>query len=431
MELIALIILILIEIALAGYRMVTKSEQAKARAITRVGLLAGFVLLLVTRTVEWGARWYALSALLLVWALIATVRLAPKRVPEKEYHPRRVLRDALISILFVSAALAPAVVFPQHAPLPVTGLYGIDTAIYTFSDPNRVKQSADAPENRTVTVECWYPQTAGETYPLILFSHGAFGVRTSNVSLYRELASHGYVVCAVDHTDHSLYSRGADGSLILIDGDYMRGLSAENASVDPEGSYAYYQDWMAVRMGDLRFVIDTILARADVANADGLYRLVDESKIGVIGHSLGGSAALGMGRTYADIDAVMALEAPFMVDIIGVKDGKFVWNQARYPVPVLNVYSDSSWEHLGKWPQYAANARLINEPDANTHNAHLIGAGHLTLTDLSRTSPLLTRMLNGYEAPINAADCLTQINQLALAFFDHYLKGIGEFPARE
>jgi len=35
-----------------------------------------------------------------------------------------------------------------------------------------------------------------------------------------------------------------------------------------------------------------------------------------------------------------------MCDIIGVEDGEFVWNEDTYPIPVLNIYSDSSWSHL-------------------------------------------------------------------------------------
>ncbi len=49
---------------------------------------------------------------------------------------------------------------------------------------------------RQVAVQFWYPATEKEErFPLVVFSHGAFGYRMSNYSTYMELASNGgYVV---------------------------------------------------------------------------------------------------------------------------------------------------------------------------------------------------------------------------------------------
>ena len=44
-------------------------------------------------------------------------------------------------------------------------------------------------------------------------------------------------------------------------------------------------------------------------------------------------------------------------DVVGVDNGEFVWNEETYPIPVLNIYSNS-WSHH-KWPQYAVNSRLL------------------------------------------------------------------------
>lgn len=70
--------------------------------------------------------------------------------------------------------------------------------------------------------------------------------------------------------------------------------------------------------------------------------LVDRTKIGVMGHSLGGSSALGIGRMRKDGSVIIALESLFMCDIKGVKNSEFVFTGEEYPIPVLNVYSDSS-----------------------------------------------------------------------------------------
>lgn len=136
---------------------------------------------------------------------------------------------------------------------------------------------------------------------------------------------------------------------------------------------------------------------------------------------------MGIGRTRHDVGAVIALESPFLCDIVGVNNGEFVWNEETYPTPVLNIYSDSSWSHLDEWPQYAINSRLLVDTEPTAYSVHVQGTGHLTLTDLALTSPFLTRILNGHRAGMDARYCLTTIDQLALEFFDCYLKGTGAF----
>jgi predicted dienelactone hydrolase len=207
----------------------------------------------------------------------------------------------------------------------------------------------------------------------------------------------------------------------------MREILAEDAERDKTQSYEYYQKWMGVRTGDLNSVVDYALNQAASSDPDPVYALIDTTKIGVMGHSLGGSAALGIGRTRHDVGAVIALESPFMCDIIGVENGQFVWNEETYPVPVLNIYSDSSWSRLDQLPQYEANAELLADTNTISYNVHMRGAGHLSLTDLALTSPLLTRILNGRKAGIDTHYCLTTISRLALDFFDCYLKGRGTF----
>ena len=147
--------------------------------------------------------------------------------------------------------------------------------------------------------------------------------------------------------------------------------------------------------------------------------------IGVMGHSLGGSAALGIGRTRDDVSAVMALESPFMQDIEGVKDGQFIFTDKVYPVPVLNIYSDSSWNILAERPQYAANYAMLSDTDATTHSIHIPGVGHLALTDLALTSPVLTRILDREKSTSEQTMlCLETINSACLEFFNKYLKEV-------
>ena len=209
----------------------------------------------------------------------------------------------------------------------------------------------------------------------------------------------------------------------------MKELSVEDAQANREQSYEYYEKWMKIRTEDISFVIDYILDQVESNNEDEVYKLLDKEKIGVMGHSLGGSAALGIGRIRDDIDAVIALESPFMCDIEGVKDGEFVFTEEDYPVPVLNVYSDTGWSILDERPQYAANYAMLSDTDETAFNVYISGVGHFTLTDLALTSPILTRILNGQKSTTDTDYCLKTINMVSLEFLECYLKGKGEFAS--
>ena len=329
--------------------------------------------------------------------------------------------------LLIAANQLSAGLFTKYKLLPTTGEYQIKTELKHFTDESRIETYDKKGGARTLAVEFWYPENAGGRFPLVVFSHGSFGTRTSNETLFRELASHGYIVCSIDHTYQCLYSTDKDGNALLMDGGYADEIRRENARENKQNSLALYGKWMGTRTADINFVIDTTVTKAKEDSLDGFYRLIDTEKIGVMGHSLGGSAALGVGRMRNDIGAVIALESPFLCDILDVENDTFVFKSTEYPVPVLNIYSDSSWTHLYEWPQYAENARLLSGSNKNAYNQHIAGVGHLSLTDLSLASPILTRLLNGNTSSVSAEDCLTHLNEICLAFFDCFLKDAESF----
>lgn len=431
MVLLLLCALVVAEVALAALTVRSAADHPTARLVVRVVSIAVVVLLAGVGAVDWGPRYYALAGWLLVLVALAVVARYAGRRPGREVRIRRVVLRATGVVAGTVLATAPALVFPEYAPIEPTGEHGVASWVSTVTDPSRAETYADAGTPRTVTVQYWYPDVAGgppepgdQRFPLVVFSHGGMAVRSSNESLFGELASHGYVVASIDHTFHSLSVTDADGRTVWIDQGYLRDLRREDARSDPAGSLALYREWMAIRMGDIAFVIDHVRAQAVDAGLDSTYGLVDTERIGVVGHSLGGSAALGIGRTRDDVDVVVALESPFMADIRGVSGGEFVWEEAAYPVPVLNVYSDSSWGHLDEWPQYARNHELLTAGSADVVSVHVSGVGHLGLTDLALSSPLLTRVLGG-QPTHDARGVLQTLNQHCLEFLDAHLEGTG------
>jgi hypothetical protein len=117
------------------------------------------------------------------------------------------------------------------------------------------------------------PQVAGGPYPLLIVSHGYPGNRFLLSHLAENLASKGYVVASIDHTDSTYDRKGPFGSTLL------------NRSLDQ----LFVLNEMA-RMG-----------RSDPT----LKGLVNADQTALIGYSMGGFGALntiGAGFTAASVD---------------------------------------------------------------------------------------------------------------------------------
>ncbi|TCZ78220.1 alpha/beta hydrolase [Paenibacillus albiflavus] len=422
-------ITLILEIALVIYCVVTKQYHRQLRNWVRVSTWIAFILLTLTSVIVWSLRWVLLGVLLTILAVIATISLIRRnQATPATYKVSRIVRNAIMMIIGLTIALAPAVVFPQHKAPKVTGKYEVETATFTYVDENRIEEFTDTGKNRFVNVEFWYPQDAKETYPLLVFSHGAYGIKSSNTSTYTELASHGYVVVSIDHPYHSFYTVSDDGTRTMISSEYMREFNDSNKDgiYTVEELYALFQKWMKLRKDDMNFVIDTILRKTKTDN-NPIYQHINTDKIGVFGHSMGGSASVSLGKERKDISAVVNIDAPFFSELVyDPQLHDLAASGEAYTTPLLNIYSDDVWVQLGKNSSYAAN----NACDKNCKEAYTVyfeGAKHLSLTDLPLFSPMLANFLQRGKANIDPYDCIETENTLILQFFDDKLKGMGSF----
>jgi fermentation-respiration switch protein FrsA (DUF1100 family) len=324
------------------------------------------------------------------------------------------------SITIVIMVLA-VVLFPDLTGVKTTGKYSYVSRVLQLADPSRIESYKSDGSLRKLSVLAYYPDAdsiQNNTCPLIVFSHGGISTKTSNISLYEELASHGYVVASIDHTYHAIQTE-IDGNTVYIDSGYINELNTENSHTNIDNSYACFRKWMKLRTGDINIVIDAFTHESE-KEINSFYSLIDAESIGVAGHSLGGSAALGIARQRNDIKAVIALEAPYMYDIIGVNGNEFVWNTTPYPCAVMNIYSDSGYPLIEADNKYVQNRNYLYN-NKNVEFYHIEGSNHYTLTDLVRKSPILCALLGGgYKK--SGYDTLEFINNVSLAFFDKYLR---------
>jgi dienelactone hydrolase len=140
---------------------------------------------------------------------------------------------------------------------------------------------------------------ASGRFPVIVFSHGLSWPSLMYQSYLEDLASRGYVVAAIDHP------YGAD-VVVFPDGRVARyGLwpdGFERDAARDSALAAYVGTWR----DDIRYVADVVLDR--VGSSGPLRGHLDLSRIGVLGHSYGGSAG-ALALDDPRIDAGFAMES--------------------------------------------------------------------------------------------------------------------------
>lgn len=343
----------------------------------------------------------------------------------------------ILFIVILAAVLIKVILFPPYDAPRVTGSHTVKTKEFTWVDEGRIESFADTGENRELTVKFWYPKEEG-SYPLIVFSHGAFGVIDSNYSTCLELASNGYVVASIGHPYHAMFVKNVEGKTTYADMDFVKSVYMLNGTYDPDTERQIYEncmEWMALRTDDENFVLDTILDKVREGE-DALFSLIDPEKIGLFGHSMGGACSVQLGRERTDIDAVVDLEGTMLGEYVGFENGMEIYNEEPYPVPVLDVFGTRLYEEMERssagLPQELSDWQYVNfylgERAVNYRAVAFRDAGHLNFTDLPLVCPVLAKLLGTGKA--DAKTCIENVNEVVLQWFDYYLKGKGTLNIR-
>lgn len=169
------------------------------------------------------------------------------------------LTAAVISFAAL-AALADVPKFPQRP-----GLF----ATRAIEFPDLVDKTR---ESRRIPVKVHLPQLPG-TYPVVVISHGAGGWWDANLAQAKHLASHGYVVLALEHTGSNIAKMKAGFRM-------EKNLKAMTRD----------RDEVLGRPQDVRFALD----RAEEWNRDHaeLKGRLDLKRVGMLGHSFGAYTTL-------------------------------------------------------------------------------------------------------------------------------------------
>jgi dienelactone hydrolase len=302
------------------------------------------VSVVILQLVVEGYRWEMLPAYLAAVALVVNV------------WPFRLLTIRPIQFVAVGALclLLSAIYFSIHSParaLPTpSGPFGVGTQTRHIVDVTRRDAGSDDAAFRELMIQLWYPtdpdvngrlapyrdrrttnrgeshlalitthsvvraplSKARERYPILLYAPSWNGVRTENTFHAEELASHGYIVVAMDHPHSSEVVVFPDGRTVkskLVMGDPFSSDSALKQFLN------VLDVEVQIRANDASFVVDA-LERWDANDPEALLTShLALDRIGIFGFSLGGGVAAQACwrdrrfKAGIDLDGLLAAEA--------------------------------------------------------------------------------------------------------------------------
>lgn len=372
--------------------------------------------------------------------LITIVRIFKHNPNQPE---RRIL--AGVSRIFgllalILCVLIPTMVIPFFDLPQPTGDFNVGTVVSDFTDESRIEAYAEeAGNSRKIAVQFWYPtdrisaeaqydikgapiSTAQQSFPVLIFSHGAFGVRMSNASTFRELASHGYIVASIDHTYQAFYTAFSNGKSIPINTKFLNDAMKVSADRLPVSeTFKITHDWLQLRTADIELVIDSLKAGELGVTAEWLNGHMDLTKIGLFGHSLGGAASAQVCREREDVKAAIVIDGTMIGDVTGItSDNAEITTKEPFIKPLMLMYGSLFQEQEAKATAYLPNINAFNNATDAAYSLCIKDSGHLNFTDLPRISPLLSNMLG--VGTIDSLKCIKIVNDYSLAFFDKHMK---------
>ena len=180
---------------------------------------------------------------------------------------------------FLYSKLIKPRLFTDYNGLPVSGSFPVKESSAILIDRARTDPFEKDGSFREVPVHFFYPEQdedyAGR-FPLVVFSHGAFGYYKSNYSTYQELASNGYVVAALDHPHHAFFTKNTRGKRVFVDGSFFKVVRGGGGDLDVQQEYELYSGWTALRAADMSFVLDALKAAAKRGATDDSWFFSDK-----------------------------------------------------------------------------------------------------------------------------------------------------------
>ncbi len=248
---------------------------------------------------------------------------------------------------------------------------------------------------------------AQQEYPIIICSHGYTVQRCVHASLCEELASHGYIVFAIEHTGTSVLTELPDGRTVGCAFPTVSGIC---------------QQLVEMRVKDVKFLLNT-LENLDEKNM--LYERLDLDKVGIFGHSMGGMTAVHASMQDQRIKAGACVEGPVLsADYFPEKGEK---------KPFLFLFAETFDEKFGnqemldffgmQQPEFVPTyKKFVENFTSDCFEVTIKGTHHGDFCDAALYKKHVTVINDEFEMGVIDGEYLTQINRNYLVdFFNTFL----------
>jgi hypothetical protein len=360
-----------------------------------------------------------------------------------------------------SASFGLLLLVPMFSLPKPTGSYPVGTRIIHLRDLGRVEHHGLNHEMpRELVVQIWYPATVsknhlapyqrmpettlatsyrsvlwtnsridapiatdGGPFIVLLFNHRWGGVRTQDTFLTEDLASHGYVVAAIDHSYNAGRVEMPDGR-IFLDAFGYGPIDVTKRTADQIRDV--WDKELTTWVADETFVL-TALQNENRDQKSFWYGHLETSRAGAFGHSFGGSASVQVCSVDARIRSALNLDGWTFGDI----------HHRAADQPIMYIYGSKNLprpENLTSKDPVARTEAELDVSDARQidsslqqyggYKLYVNGTSHMDFTDHSLVSPWRNWTERGHIAP---SQIQTIVRAYVLSFFDKTLRG--EKPA--
>src|SRR5271170_7347333 len=442
------VILVLVVIAAAIAQM-TKLAARWSLSLTLLGVLIGAWH--IREVIHW-QMFPALTGLvlLIIWQLTPMSFRSSRCIAIKKFLTP--------SIAILSAtSLGLLLLVPMFSLPKPTGLYPVGTRILYLKDTSRTEDHGPHPGGpRELVVQIWYPATSSNNrlapyqrmsettlatsyrsvlwtnsridapiatkegpFVVLLFNHRWGGLRTQDTFLTEDLASHGYVVVAIDHPYNAGQVAMPDGRVIKDAFGYSPIDVAERTSTQIRDIWnKELIKWVA----DEVFVLNT-LQNDNLDKTSPWYGRLDTDRAGAFGHSFGGAASVQVCSVDPRVRSALNLDGWTFGDI----------HYRASNQQIMFLYGTNHGldpQDLGSKDPAVRTEAELDVPDAKQIDASLKQYGgyrlyvdtasHMDFTDHSLVSPWRNWTEQGHISP---ARIQTIVRAYVLAFFDETLRG--------
>lgn len=255
-------------------------------------------------------------------------------------------------------------------------------------------------------------------FPVILFSHGLLGLPSQMyASIIENLASHGFIVVGINHPYFNILTQLPDESIVS-----SQALSAQFQKMNQAEQSTFLSQAIDVYKADFAFALDE-LKKLNQNKNSVFYNKLDLERVGVMGHSAGGTASIEFCRTDERCKAAADLDG-WYDHIIG---------QEPIHKPLLLLFGQKSVEVTEPSAEYLQRKELTREQyfereqKIAEHKKALCSEQHCSMIIIPEAThddfgdgALLKWPLRAWHA-VDSYKVIGQINKHLVEFFKRYL----------